>query len=172
MTTALILSGWLLSLVLTGALCFLLLRQSPTSSPTSPTPSTPPTPISAPPDSTPFSTEMWTSMMELMRSSLAEDRALVERLVLGRESPPTIYSSPPQQSWNEKPIGFDYDSTPLAPGIEAVLARETIENEQSRLLKERADLQAKLREMATEADRLGLEDFLPGPWQGSDDQPT
>lgn len=155
--TALILMASLL-LVLTASVGYLLLRPSPSSTTPSPTPtSTPPTP------SDPL-LEMTKMMMMTMAKESAENRKLMETMMLGREQPPTE----PQLSTfsNEPPMAYDPDSTPLAPGIEAILAREVEEDEQLRLMKERAALQARMQELILQQEKLEREpeDSLPGPW--------
>jgi hypothetical protein len=141
-----------------ATLAFVLRLRSRSSTPPSPTPPTTPTPTSVDPVST---------MAKMAADSMETMRQMALDLTQGRESLQPTTTPETSQTWSEKPIGFDYDSTPLSPGIEAVLAREEEETEQHRLLREREELQALLVEKQTEMDRLGLEDSSEGPWNGS-----
>jgi hypothetical protein len=77
-------------------------------------------------------------------------------------------------TFGEMQTTFDYDSTPLSPGIEAVLEREAEETEEGRLLRERAVFQERLAELQAEELRRqsqnGSADSSPGPWSGSEEQ--
>lgn len=107
--------------------------------------------------------KMATDFSETMRQMALD-------LTQGRESQQPTTTPETWPTLNEKQIEYDYDSTPLSTGIEAVLEREDQEiqeTEQRRLMRERAELQAQLVETQSEMDRLGLEDSSPGPWNGS-----
>ena len=85
-------------------------------------------------------------------------RDLATTLALGRESPPP---TTPPVTWptpNGKPDAWDYNSTPLPPGVERVLEREVSETEQTRLLRERGALQARADELIKEWEALRLDD--------------
>lgn len=103
-------------------------------------------------------------MMETMAKMHSDSMKLVVDLTQGRESPQTNGSQETWPTLNERPSEYDYDSTPLSPGIEAVLAREEHETEQARLLREREELQRTLIEKQSELERLNLEQSSPGPW--------
>ena len=106
--------------------------KSRTSTPPSPTPPTTPTP---PSDTVP--TQMIEMMAEQNRASMQTMKDLVIDLTQGRESQSPIGTPETSLTQNENSLVYDYDSTPLPPGIEAVLAREETEGEQARLRKER-----------------------------------
>ena len=91
-------------------------------------------------------------------------RELASELTLGRESQQTNGTQETPPIWNAKQIEYDYDSTPLSPGIEAILERESEETEQHRLLMEREELRERLVEKQAEMDRLNLESSSEGPW--------
>jgi hypothetical protein len=158
-TTAALILGVCLFLMTMAILGFLLLWQSRSSSSPSPTPtSTPEKPAS--------SDDPMLKVMEMMMK-------MMETMVVGRE--PTPAPGPPSPtSYPEMPTTFDYDSTPLSPGIEAVLGREEEEDQQVVLLRERAALQARMAELQVEEmrrmERNGSEDSLPGPWSGRPEQ--
>ena len=88
-------------------------------------------------------------------------RELASELTLGRESQQTNGTQETPPIWNEKQIEYDYDSTPLSPGIEAILERESEETEQHRLLMEREELRERLVEKQAEMDRFNLENSSP-----------
>ena len=130
---------------------------SPSSTPSSPTPSTTPTPASADP------------LLELMRTTLqttarmteialSEMRELAVTLMQGRPSPSQSTS---ELQVPEQQTSYDYDSTPLPPGIEAVLVREENESAQAALMRERRELQTRLADLGMDLERLGLEERLP-----------
>ena len=106
-------------------------------------------------------------MAKAMTDSMREMREMVVDLTQGRESQRVTGSPETSQMWNEKQIEYDYDSTPLSPGIEAVLEREMSETEEARLLREREELQRQLIEKQNEMERATLPDPSPGPWNGS-----
>jgi hypothetical protein len=132
------------------------------STPRSPTQSTTPTPTSD---------ELVYKMMETMKAaytdSTREMHEMVVDLTQGRESQspsgqPEILLTP-----NERLSDYDYDSTPLSPGIEAVIERESQETEQLRIAREREELQRQLMEAQAELDRFDLESSSEsGPWNG------
>lgn len=157
--TALILAGFLL-LILMGLLAYLALTPSRLSKPPTPTPTSTP--------STPSETvELAKLMMTMMQDQAKENRHLMETLMLGREQVET--TTPPSSTSLSEPLTtFDYDSTPLSPGIEAVLDREVEEDQQALLLRERRVLQERLSTLQEEELKMmalnGSEDSLPGPW--------
>jgi hypothetical protein len=71
------------------------------------------------------------------------------------------------------PTTFDYDSTPLSPGIEAVMSREAEEDLQEALMRERAEYQQRIMELEREnlarLDRQEVEDSSPGPWSAPEE---
>lgn len=150
------------ALALTVGLLFAGRWRNRTSTPPSPTPPTTPTPTSATSE-----TQMVTTMAQTFTAALAEMRGMVVDMTQGRVGQPVTSMQETPQMSNESSLTFDYDSTPLAPGIEAVLAREDNENEQARLLRERAALQSHLLDVQEEMDRLGLEDSSRTPWERS-----
>ena len=117
----------------------------------SPTPNTTPTPTSDD-----LATKMIETMAKTQTDSIREMRQMVVDLTQGRESPSPNGERATAPMPIERPLTFDYDSTPLSAGIEAVLAREAEETEQARLLREREELQALLIEKQTELDRASL----------------
>ncbi len=131
----------------------LLTRDSPTVTSTQPTPSDP-------------LVEMMKLMTTMMREEGKENRSLMELMMLGRpvtetETESSTFSKP-------QPMEFDYDSTPLSPGIEAVMERELEEDQQEVLMRERIALQERMRELQAEEMRLKghveSADSSPGPW--------
>jgi hypothetical protein len=101
------------------------------------------------------------TMAKSQADSIHEMRMMVADLTLGRESPNPTGQPETLPTWNERPSEYDYDSTPLSPGIEAVGAREEAEKEQERLLREREELQRSLIEKQNELDRFDLETSSP-----------
>jgi hypothetical protein len=95
-----------------------------------------------------------TTMREMTESWMKETRELVTQLVLGREQPRPTGERETLPTSSENPNPFDYDSTPLSPGIEAVLARELEEDRLSALRRERLDLQERLAQVQTEQRRM------------------
>jgi hypothetical protein len=100
-------------------------------------------------------------MVEVMTRMMT----MMETLMVGRPEqtqPPSIPFS------GEEPTSFDYDSTPLSPGIEAVISRELEEDQQEVLMKERAALQKRMAELQAEElhqmAQNGSADSSPGPW--------
>jgi hypothetical protein len=152
-TTAALILGAFLFLTMTAILGFLLLWRNLSSRTPSPTPTSTP--------EKPDSSEA--PMVEVMKMMTK----LVETMVVGREPTESQIS---QISLPEMPTTFDYDSTPLSPGIEAQMEREMAENEEAVLLKERAVWQKRLAELQAEEmtrqAQNGSEDSLPGPWSG------
>ena len=169
MTTALILLASL-SLTTMGFCVFLLLGKNRSSKNPSPTPtSMPPMPSADP------MTQIVQMMTRMMEQTAKENRSLMETLMLGREQPSTNSTT----LLPEQPTTYEYDSTPLSPGIENVLAREMEEDQDAALMRERAVLQQRLAELqAEEMSKMaqnGSEDSLPGPWsqtQGESSTPT
>jgi hypothetical protein len=167
---ALILLVSLLLIAMVALFCLLLkrshllTRDSPTATSTQPTPSDP-------------LVEMMKMMTTMMREENKETRSLMELMMLGRpvpESQETLstFSKP-------LPMEFDYDSTPLSPGIEAVMERELEEDQQEVLMRERIALQERMRELQAEEMRLKghveSADSSPGPWsepEGRSESPT
>jgi hypothetical protein len=150
-----------LCVVLTGALLFLLLLRSPSSKTPSPTPtSTPPTPSVDP------TMVLATTMVEMMQKESQATRTLMETLMLGRE--PTTSSETSTPFSPEQATTWDYDQTPLAPGIEATLEREAEEDVLLPLLREREESQRRIAELQEEIARNQArsesEDSSPGPW--------
>jgi hypothetical protein len=101
---------------------------------------------------------LMTMMTTLMETSQRETRDLVTTLVLGREPPPPTTPLVTTPTPNGKVDAWDYDSTPLPPGVEGVLQREVSETEQARLLRERGDLQARADELIREWEALQVDD--------------
>lgn len=156
-----------LSSMATGCCAGLLLRTSRMSRPSSPPPSTSPTPISD---------EVWIStmrtMMEMMGSSQRETRELVTALVLGREPPRQTSERATDETPSESSLTWDYDQTPLAPGIEMVLEREAKEEELRAGMRERAGLQQRLSQLQEEwMASQTAETLSPGPWQSPSSSP-
>lgn len=106
-------------------------------------------------------------MAKAMTESMQTMRELVVDLTQGRESQRPTGTPETLPTYSEKQIEYDYDSTPLSPGIEAILEREEEETEQHRLLREREELQRELIEKQALLDRETLPDQSPGPWNGS-----
>ena len=105
-------------------------------------------------------------MMTMATEQMTQATKLMEIMMVGREPGPAEATSP--HSLNLVPTEFDYDSTPLSPGIENVLAREGDEDQLQASLKERAVLQERIRELQDEQilqmDRDTSEQSSPGPW--------
>jgi hypothetical protein len=124
-----------------------------TSTPPSPTPSTTPTPASDD-----VALKMMTTALHAMSTESEATRQMVVDLVQGRPLPTTTGPSETAPTLNELPLIYDYDSTPLSPGIEAVLAREEAEtteaHEQARLRTERIALQEKMMQAQANLDRF------------------
>jgi len=130
----------------------------------SPTPSTTPTPTSD---------EVVSTMERMAKDSLTQMRELALDLTQGRESAQTNGTTETPPIWSVRQSEYDYDSTPLSPGIEAVLERELEETAQARLLREREELQRHLLEKQAEMDRLASEPSLQqGPWNAVEEPPT
>ena len=165
MTTALILTSSL-SLVL-AATCIILVRAvSRMSTRATPTPST--TPVG--PDLSQMMTTTMAEISSLAGSALQEMRSLTTELVLGRQSPPptTETVTPLMPSARTADSVNDYDNTPLAAGIEAILAREAEETEQDRSLRERSELQRRTAEILdqwNQLDNQDLGDFSPAHFE-------
>ena len=134
--------------------------KSHSSTPPSPTPSTTPTPISEE-----VALKLMDSMAKTFSDQMRETRQMVVDLTQGRESQSQTGTPETWPMQSEKPLAFDYDSTPLSAGIEAVLEREEMETEQARIRRERADLQEQLIEKQAELDQFNLEQSSQeGPW--------
>ena len=146
---------------MTMATCVFLLRtRSHSSTPSSPTPSTTPTNPSA--DFVTLMTTMLTTMRSTSEASARETRELVTELVLGRPQPTGTQEMLPIS--NASPVTYDYESTPLSPGIQAQIDREADENEQDRLQRERQELMSSIAEKTAQ---LGLMNGSPdsdGRW--------
>lgn len=129
----------------------------------SPTPSTKPTPTSN-------DSETLTMISRMFLDMQRETRSLVLDLVQGRveqQSSPQV--TVPTE--NERQITYDYDSTPLHPGILAVEEREAEEQLQEVSLRERRVLQERMAELARLEEEKkqilsDLEEASPGPWNG------
>jgi hypothetical protein len=149
--TVLSLASCLALAILCGYLCRTVSRMSKRDTPT---------PTTRQEDST---SEILTTMTSLMTTWAKEQRDLVTTLVLGREQPPPISPLAMPSMLNGKAVAFDYDSTPLAPGMEAILERETEETEQARLARERTVLQNRANELLEEWSKLEKEDSGSSP---------
>lgn len=113
--------------------------KSLTSTRRSPTPPTPPTPTSE---------SAIEAITKLAQASMEQMRDLAQTLSLG--PPVSAPQSGPLETLpisSERPPNYDDDSIPLAPGIAAQMERESQEDEQHRLLTQRAALQARLAEL-------------------------
>lgn len=114
------------------------------------------------------------SAATLLASMMRETRALVLDLVQGRAQPPPTGPQETPLIESERQITYDYDSTPLPPGIVAVEEREQQEAQLEASLRERRAWQeriAEARRKETEAALMvaDLEASSPGPWNGSGD---
>jgi hypothetical protein len=108
---------------------------------------------------------MMTMMTNLMTASQRETRELVTQLVLGRPGQ-TISEPETRPMLPESPVSWDYDLTPLDPGIEAVLEREQTESELAVGMRERAALQQRLSQLQEELiTQEATQNLSPGPWQ-------
>jgi hypothetical protein len=153
-----------LSLTTTGCCTYLLLRKSPSSTTPSPTPfSTLPT----------LSVDPMLEAMKMIQTTTTRSQELLELMIVG---PKTETSTSPTSvpSLNEELTSYDYDSTPLSPGIEGVISRELEEDQQDRLMTERRVLQTRLAELQEEENRrlaqTGAADGSPGPWSQTPEQ--
>lgn len=157
MIWALIPMGFLL-LVTMGFCIYLLRRESPSSRTPSPIPTLTP--------STPSENPMLEAM-RMLKETTTRNQDLLEQMILGPKTE-TSTSTPSTTLSNEEPPIYDYDSTPLSPGIEAVISRELEEDQQDRLMTERRVLQARMAELQSELNRNaaqnGAADSSPGPW--------
>ncbi|MDA4132783.1 MAG: hypothetical protein OK454_06630, partial [Thaumarchaeota archaeon] len=89
-----------------------------------------------------------------------------EALILGREAPSESSNGQPP-SWQMPQTVYDAESTPLSPGIEAVMMRESEEDQLAVSLRERAALQERMRELQEEENRQAQrtsEDSSQEPW--------
>jgi len=112
---------------------------------------------------------MVTVMRMMLESQKDQTREILETWKIAMVGRPSNGTSPePPQFSMPQPTEFDYDSGPLSPGIEAVISRETEEDQLDRLLKERAVYQARMRDLIEEQnerlDQSHLEADSPGPW--------
>ena len=108
-------------------------------------------------------------MAKTFTTQMEQTRQMVVDLTQGRESERTTGTPETLPTQSERQITYDYDSTPLSQGIEAVLAREKAETEQARILREREELQEQLIEKQAELDRSRLEQSSQeGPWSNGD----
>jgi hypothetical protein len=115
---------------------------------------------------------MMSTALEAMTKESEATRRMVIDMTQGRESQSPISTPETWPTPNERLSAFDYDSTPLSPGIEAVIEREESETEQARILREREELQELLIEKQAEMDRLTLEQSSdPGPWSSNGSDP-
>ena len=150
------------AILLTGVTVFgLILRErSHLSTPISPTPTSTPLMPSDP------SMEMAKMMMEMAERQMTQTAKLMETMMVGREPTP---ESPLPTSLTSQPTMFDYESTPLSPGIEGVISREVEEDQLAASMRERRALQERMAELQAEEQRLSgqstLDDLSPGPWQ-------
>lgn len=157
-----ILAVW--AMIVASLLLAVRLR-SHSSNPASPTQSTTPIQTS---DETVL--KMMTAMNSAWGAQMEATRQMVSDLTLGRESQSQTGMPETWQMQSARPIDYDDDSTPLSPGIEAVLEREEHETEHHRLQTERRELQEQLAEKQAELDRLTLEQSSEtGPWSNGSD---
>lgn len=106
-----------------------------------------------------------TMTVETAKEMAAENRKMVETILVGRESLPTSNGQQPFSM--EQPNLYDPESTPLSPGIEAVMYRESEEERLEVLQRERAVLQERMRELQEEENLQGRresEDSSREPW--------
>jgi hypothetical protein len=109
---------------------------------------------------------MMKAMAETFREQSEATRKMVTDLVVGREQPPPTTTAEILETLRERPIEYDYDSTPLPAGIVAIEEREERETHEATLLKERAELQERLVQVQQEVDRFDSEtSFETGPYQ-------
>ena len=127
-----------------------------------PTPSTTPTS-----DSVAMMTmmkEIVTSLQETFQAAIREIREMVVDMTQGRQQQ-TNGQQVMQPMPFDLPTTYDPDSTPLPPGIEAILQRESTETQQQRLLKERAELMGRLNDLNEQQSHLELVNGQDsGPW--------
>jgi hypothetical protein len=137
---------------------------SPMSKIPSPTPSTTPTPSSD------VVASMMREMTTMFRDSLREIREMVVDMTQGRR----MQATGQQEIASILPASdpsYDFDSTPLAPGIEAILQREDEESLQRVLLRERAELMGRLAELDNKRRDLEMtDDSDNGPWTKNSDE--
>lgn len=165
--TVLIVMACLLAMAIWMLLIAARLKSHSSSRP-SPTQSTTPTPTSDDP-----ALALMKAMNEAWSKQMEQTRQMVVDLTQGRESQRPTGTPETWPMPSEKLLDFDYDSTPLSPGIEAVLEREENETEQARILREREELQEQLIEKQAEMDRLHLEQSSQeGPWSSNGDNPS
>lgn len=111
-------------------------------------------------------TEMTRMTIEAMSRQMEETRRMVTDLVVGPAQRTGQQETRPTSI--ERPKSYDSDSTPLDPGIEAVLRRESEETLEDSLLSERRHWQVKFAELEERNRELELETLReagsPGPW--------
>lgn len=100
---------------------------------------------------------MMTTLKEIVTTSQAETRALVMDILQGRQQP-TTGTTETTRTPDEQPTSFDYDSTPLPGGIEAILERENEESAQVLLLRERRELHERLAQAQADLRSQGIFD--------------
>ena len=163
--TILIVLACLIAMTMWGLIIVARLKSRSSTRP-SPTQSTTPTLISEE-----VALRLLDSASKAFSEQMRETRQMVVDLTQGRESASQTGMPETSPTWNERPIAFDYDSTPLSAGIEAVLEREEMETAQARILREREELQERLIEKQNELDRLQSETSSedPGPWSNGSD---
>lgn len=162
--TVLIVTASLWAMVVATLLIVARLKSRSSTNP-SPTPSTTPTPTSD------ASVQMLKMMSDFMKDTTTQFRETLVDLTQGRESPNQTGETETSPIWNERQIVYDYDSTPLSAGIEAVLERENQETEQARILRERDALQRDYIEAQAKLESFDLETSSEtGPWNGSNPQ--
>lgn len=139
-------------------------RMSRMSTQTSAPPTTSPSPSSAA-ESESTMTSMMKTMIEALTTELTETRTLLRNVVLPQTLPGSYQQQNGSQEQVQQAIAYDYDQTELSPGIQGVLQREAEEDEQLRLLRERAHYAGRLRELQEEEQRrLEEASSSQGPW--------
>ena len=118
---------------------------------------------------------MVTMVRMMMESQKDQTREILATWKIAMVGVPSNGTSPePQPSSMPQPTMFDYDSGPLSPGIEAVISRETEEDQLAVLLRERAASQARIRELVEEEnamrDRSRSAEDSPGPWSEQEER--
>lgn len=110
-------------------------------------------------------TSMMKTMIEALTTELTETRTLLRNVVLPQTLPGSYQQQNGSQEQVQQAIAYDYDQTELSPGIQGVLQREAEEDEQLRLLRERAHYAGRLRELQEEEQRrLEEASSSQGPW--------
>ena len=114
--------------------------------------------------------ESSTNSSTMMGVALAEMKDLALSLVQGRSQVPTTPTGT-EPTTSERSSTYDYDQTPLSPGIVAVEQREADEALQERLQTERRVFEQRRRELEQQISErqailTDLEASSPGPWNG------